>query len=345
MPTYTNPWGVNEFLPSGAATSYLVDACNLLRCAWVRPDIKYADNSAAVDAEGDYCVGRVSLAICVLPNGNVGSHQPAVYPTDLAAYDTGLLALVARYLPLIVNINNEANNVLYWASTATMQQAVDLQTHSYSTIKAAYPSVLVSDSGITSEGMATYLLQALAATGQSADALRLALTLYNAGVLTTLLTTIDQIRQLLNLAEFKGMLDKINTMFGSAYSTPPVTAGLRGVGQAGQNIDILNFHWYINDLTLGADNVANSTWALGKLVALLGTLFPGTPLMCNEYGQWTFSAAEVQETGKALFNLGVQPIIFFDLDKGKGKGLFYRPQLRPRPSGEIWRCLAASYHH
>lgn len=291
----------------------------------IRPLASFANN-AAEDRSLDityYKNQGLKIVLTVFPNP-----QPSTYPTDTAAYTTGLASLLDQYTPIVVCIANEQNNsTTYWNDT--VQKYLDLLTLSKPVCAAR--NIPMADGGLAMGLLVTmaadWILQGAFAVGSMKSAyLTRAYSTLSSTARNNLAANIAR-----PYAEALGRsLPSVNYLYNLVESgRAQIDRGLQfihGYHAATLGADLINFHMYVSDPT-----------TIQYVVEMLAAEESRLPIMCNECGLWNENPDEWSST---LTNIHTRtsanaPVIVYDLRKAydRAQSIYYDNTAALKPSG------------
>jgi hypothetical protein len=230
-----------------------------------------------------------------VPRDAVGGHRPVPFPTDLKAYSETVNAVLDKYKPEVVVVENEEDNPLFHAG-----EAEDYIAELNTAIKIAHSKGLkVTNGGITVREVCLIIYDDYVQRGEKQKALDFAQSV------------------------FPGMLTKKINM-----NNPQITRQLefgRKIIAAYKllDLDYVNFHWYEPVLARmgSADVNADFDPKIFSFVVNYLKTATGKPVMTNELGVLNPSPDLVKSLLQTIRNNSLAYAIFYSADGGEGKAI------------------------
>ena len=227
------------------------------------------------------------LLLSVRNNGG-GMSAPTTPPTDLAAYKTALAAVLDKYPPMVLAVENEENSSIFYTGTPE-EYGVELRA----AIEVAHAKgIKVSNGGTVSALVALLTWDNYLTQG-------------NVGAASSYCARAFDPSQ-------KKSLEKITAP--RQYDARTKEQIQKGKGLLEQyktsGMDYMNFHWYINDAAALGESAAFLSQAVGK------------PLVVNEMGQQNDDPAVVRPLLQKAVDLGFGYAVWFSVDAPQAKSLY-----------------------
>lgn len=249
----------------------------------------------------DECQAAQAAGLALVLTVRAGGGPPGVPadpPADLAAYQAALDAVLARYPPAVLVVENEHNSRALFYTGSPAQYLEQLAA---ACAVAHGRGIPCTDGGITNAGISALVTQAYWDAGRHDEALRYARA---------------------TLAPLLGRdLDTEDSLAWLLAQQAEEIARLRQFveGYAAAGADYVNFHWY-----LPGD-------VLGETVAYLRQT-AGLPVLSNEIGQRNDNPEQTASTLAAAQRAGVAIVIWYSIDT-PGSGA--RARALWAPDGEL----------
>jgi hypothetical protein len=310
-----NPFGLMLWPDGGDDLSLVVAQAKGLGVGWLRPPAVFIDRWRA-DAPCPVCdePGRAGLDVALtVRNGgrDYAPRRPSTAPTDMDGYKRTLSAILDRWKPRILVVENEENNPLFYragSSSTDMTAAYGRELAAACEVAHAR-GIACTNGGLSSGAAAALTWLALLERGEPERACRFAMRAFYS-------------------EDFKDAGDGLCRYQTAAQVPDDVRSALLHDGDRllalykSAPIDRVNVHWYGHDPGVFVTVTDELSKASGK------------PVMSNEIGQWRWDAnpTYVRPLLRAAVAAGVAPAIWFSIDTAATLSLF-NPDGSLRPTG------------
>ncbi len=236
-----------------------------------------------------------------IPRNGAGEHAPVPFPTDMNAYSKTLNAVLDKYKPEVVVIENEEDNPNYHQGSAD-DYINELKTG----IQVAHSKGLkVTNGGITVREICLIIYDDLLQSGQKDKAISFAQKAFPPNFATRLSGDGDPMRnpQISRQIEFGRKII-------AAYKD--------------LDLDYVNFHWY-EPVQARGKNIDKSSISFDPSTFAFVVNYikekTGKPVMTNEFGVLDPSPDLVRGLLKAAKDANLSYAIFYSADGGEGKAV------------------------
>ena len=281
--------------------SQQVKVAEALGVKYIRGKIDIQNWGGFNDAYDTYASAGLKVLLNInyaIPRTATGDHNPIPFPTDMTAYSKSLNAILDKYKPEVVVIENEEDNPNYHSGDAD-----DYINELKTAIQIAHSKGLkVTNGGITFREVCLIVYDDMMQHGQQDKANDFAQKVFAPALLQRLgKNSNPQIQRQVDFGR------KVI----AAYKT--------------LDLDYVNFHWYEPIKARGKAGINREDTVVDTqifdFVANYLKTATGKPVMTNEFGVFNNSTSIVKGLLQAAREAGLSYAIFYSSDGGEGKAV------------------------